>query len=150
MSILTKLFGGAVAPIVKGVTGVIAEKQRQKAMKIELEGAIQTQRLKNIEAGRVAEVEWNKASINKAGWRPGFLTVVLSSPMILVFFPPMVKYVEDGFVALNATPEWYRALIGVMVASAFGVKKISDYFMNKKFTIGEAGKAGDSDPSGQS
>ena len=150
MSILANIFGGIAKPIVNGVTGIIKEKQRRKAMQVELDGAIQQQKLKNIEAGRIAEVEWNKASIQKAGWRPGFLTVVLSAPMILVFFPFMVHYVEDGFVALNKTPEWYRILIGVMVSSAFGLKKLSDYFMNKKFTIGDAGKADGSSPSGQS
>lgn len=150
MSFLAKIFGGAVAPIVNGVTGIIKEKQRRKSMQVELEGAIQQQRLKNIEAGRVAEVEWNKASISKAGWRPGFLTILLSIPMVLVFIPFMVQYVEQGFEALDKTPEWYRILIGVMVSSAFGVKKLSDYFMNKKFTLGSAGKAGDSGPSGQS
>ena len=150
MSILANIFGGIAKPIVDGVTGIIKEKQRRKSMKVELEGAIQQQRLKNIEAGRVAEVEWNKASINKAGWRPGFLTILLSIPMVLVFIPFMVQYVEQGFAALDKTPEWYRILIGVMVSSAFGVKKLSDYFMNKKFTIGDAGKAGGSSPSGQS
>ncbi len=137
MSIIGKIFGGVAGAVVKTVGGVIERKQKRKAQELEYKNAIHMQRLSNIQAGKVAEAEWNKASINKAGWRPGFLTILLSVPMVLVFIPFMVPYVENGFSALDKTPEWYRILIGVMVSSAFGVKKLSDYFMNKKFTIGK-------------
>jgi len=136
VSILGNIFIGIAGPIINTIGGVIKRKQDRLSQELEYKNAIHVQRLKNIGAGRVAEAEWNKTSINKAGWRPGFLTILLSVPMVLVFIPVMVPYVEDGFLALDRTPEWYRILIGVMVSSAFGVKKLSDYFMNKKFTVG--------------
>jgi len=119
--------------VTKPITDIFKEKQRKKIIKIELDAAIHKQKLSNIAAGKINEAKWNEKSIEKAGWRPGFLTIVLSAPMILVFFPPMVVYIEQGFIALDQTPEWYRILIGVMVSSAFGVKKLSDYFMNRKY-----------------
>ena len=119
--------------ITKPIADIFKEKQRKKILKIELEGAIHKQKLATIAQGKINEAKWNEKSIEKAGWLPGFLTIVLSAPMILVFFPPMVVYIEQGFVALDQTPQWYRILIGVMVSSAFGVKKLSDYFMNKKY-----------------
>ncbi len=119
--------------ITKPVTDMLKERQRKKIRKIELDAAYQKQKLDNIAQGKINEAKWNEKSIDKAGWRPGFLTIVLSTPMILVFFPPMVQYIENGFIALDQTPEWYRILIGVMVSSAFGIKKLSDYFMNKKY-----------------
>ena len=119
--------------LTKPIADIFKEKQRKKILKIELEGAIHKQKLATIAQGKINEAKWNEKSIEKAGWRPGFLTIVLSAPMILVFFPPMVVYIEQGFVALDQTPQWYRILIGVMVSSAFGVKKLSDYFMNKKY-----------------
>jgi len=119
--------------LTKPIADIFKEKQRKKILKIELEGAIHKQKLGNIAQGKINEAKWNEKSIEKAGWRPGFLTIVLSAPMILVFFPPMVEYIEQGFVALDQTPEWYRILIGVMVSSAFGIKKLSDYFMDKKY-----------------
>ena len=119
--------------LTKPIADIFKEKQRKKILKIELEGAIHKQKLSTIAQGKINEAKWNEKSIEKAGWRPGFLTIVLSAPMILVFFPPMVVYIEQGFVALDQTPQWYRILIGVMVSSAFGVKKLSDYFMNKKY-----------------
>lgn len=119
--------------LTKPIADIFKEKQRKKILKIELEGAIHKQKLDNIAQGKINEAKWNEKSIDNAGWRPGFLTIVLSAPMILVFFPPMVVYIEQGFVALDQTPEWYRILIGVMVSSAFGIKKLSDYFMDKKY-----------------
>ncbi len=137
MGVLSTIFGSIAGPIVKTVGGVIKRKQDRMSQELEFKNAVHLKRLENVQAGKVAEAEWNKASINKAGWRPGFLTVLLSIPMVLVFIPFMVPYVENGFAALDKTPEWYRILIGVMVSSAFGVKKLSDYFMNKKFTVGD-------------
>ena len=129
MSIFSKLG----EKIVDGYVKIKGNKQRKKRMIVEFENAIHMKKLENIAAGNINEAKWNEKSIEKAGWRPGFLTIVLSAPMILVFFPPMVVYIEQGFIALDQTPQWYRILIGVMVSSAFGVKKLSDYFMNKKY-----------------
>ena len=137
MGVLSTIFGSIAGPIVRTVGGVIKRKQDRMSQELQFRNAVHLKRLENVQAGKVAEAEWNKASINKAGWRPGFLTVLLSIPMVLVFIPFMVPYVENGFAALDKTPEWYRILIGVMVSSAFGVKKLSDYFMNKKFTVGD-------------
>ncbi len=137
MGVLSTIFGSIAGPIVRTVGGVIKRKQDRMSQELQFRNAVHLKRLENVQAGKVAEAEWNKASINKAGWRPGFLTVLLSIPMVLVFIPFMVPYVENGFAALDKTPEWYRILIGVMVSSAFGVKKLSDYFMNRKFTIGD-------------
>ena len=129
---ILKAFGGK---IVEAASGAFQARTKRKANQDEFANAVHMQKLKNVQAGKIAEAEWNNNSIKKAGWRPGFLTILLSIPLVLVFIPPMVVYVEDGFAALESTPEWYRALIGVMVASAFGVKKLSDYFMDKKYTL---------------
>ena len=137
MSIIGKIFGGVAGPIVKAVSGFVERKQIGKAQKAEFQHEVHLAKLENVRAGKIAEAEWNNNSIKKAGWRPGFLTILLSIPMVLVFIPAMVPYVEEGFGALDKTPEWYRILIGVMVSSAFGVKKLSDYFMDKKYTVGK-------------
>lgn len=137
MSFFSKIFGGLGGAVVNGVSRYVERRQTRKMQQDEFAHALHSQKLENIKLGKLAEAEWNHLSIKKAGWRPGFLTILLSIPMVLVFIPFMVPYVENGFSALDKTPEWYRILIGVMVSSAFGVKKISDYFMDKKYTIGD-------------
>ena len=135
MSFFAKLFGGVMKPVVDVVGGVIERRQNRKTMALEFENALHVQKLKNIESGRIAEVEWNKNSINKAGWRPGFLTIVLSAPMILVFIPDLVPYIREGFAVLDTTPVWYRSAIAVMISSAFGFKKFADWQMAKHYTL---------------
>ena len=129
------IFSGAIEAVVGAASGAFQARTKRKSRQEEFTNAVHMQKLKNVQQGKIAEAEWNNSSIKKAGWRPGFLTILLSIPLVLVFIPPMVVYVESGFQALESTPEWYRALIGVMVASAFGVKKLSDYFMDKKYTL---------------
>ena len=137
MSIFAKIFGGVASPVVNAVSGYFKRRQTLKGQKVELEHVIHLQKMKNVEAGRIAEVEWNKNSISKAGWRPGFLTIILSLPMILVFIPTFVPYIEEGFAVLDTTPFWYRSAIAVMISSAFGFKKYADWTMTKKFTTGD-------------
>jgi len=131
------IFSGVVGKVVEAASGAFQARTKRKSRQEEFANAVHLQKLENVKLGKIAEAEWNNNSIKKAGWRPGFLTILLSIPLVLVFIPPMVVYVESGFLALESTPEWYRALIGVMVASAFGVKKLSDYFMDKKYTLSD-------------
>lgn len=124
-----------LGPIVETVGGLWANRQERKARKNELDNAIHMKKIERVIAGEVAQVEWNSNSINKAGWRPGFLTVVLTAPMILVFIPDMVPYIREGFSVLDTTPVWYRSAIAVMISSAFGMKKFADWQMNKHYTL---------------
>ena len=135
MSFFAKLFGGVMKPVVDVVGGVIERKQLRKTMALEFENAIHMAKLQNIADGKIAEVEWNKSSINKAGWRPGFLTIILSAPMCLVFIPDFVPYISEGFRVLDTTPVWYRSAIAVMISSAFGFKKFADWQMAKHYTL---------------
>lgn len=122
-------------PVVEVIGKVITNRQNRKSMQLELEGAIHLAKMENIKQGKLAEVEWNKTAMQKAGWRPGFLTIVLSLPMILVFIPVFVPYIHEGFLVLDETPVWYRSAIAVMISSAFGFKKYADWQMNKNYTL---------------
>ena len=126
-----------LGPLVNTVGGLWANRQERKKLQVQLDHEIIAKKIDYVREGRIAEVEWNKASINKAGWRPGFLTVILSAPMVLVFFPQLVPYIEEGFAVLDTTPVWYRAAIAVMISSAFGVKKYADWQMSKHYTLPE-------------
>lgn len=106
---------------------------KRKAKKDQYADAVHQKQLDNIALGKVNEAEWNKNAQLTAGWRPGFLTIILTIPLVLVFIPSMVPHIEAGFAALETTPLWYRGLVGTMAASAFGLKKVSDYIMAKKY-----------------
>jgi len=140
MSLLSKIFGGiagGAGTVVGGITAAVSdiwtakiEKRRQKQ---EFDNAVHLKRLENVELGKINEATWNITSIKNAGWRPGFLTIMISSPMALVFIPGMVSYIEAGFAALEQMPLWYQSAVGAMIASGFGLKKIADRAMAKKY-----------------
>jgi hypothetical protein len=106
---------------------------RRKIKQAKVEGEI-----KVVEARTEATIEyakteqgiradWNKLSIENAGWKDEWFTILLSIPMVLCFIPGGAQYVEAGFTALReTTPEWYQYAFLVAVASSFGFKKLAD------------------------
>lgn len=105
----------------------------ERANRIEAEKAIGQARIENIRQGKINEAAWNMESIRQSGWKDEWLTIVLSVPLIAVFFPGMVDPMLQGFAALETTPEWYRYSVGVMIASAFGYQKLTNYFNRRKY-----------------
>ncbi len=124
-----------IGPIVNTVGGIVQRRQERKARARELEHEIHTQKIEYVKQGRIAEVEWNKASKKASGWIDDYLTIILSLPLIASFFPPLVPHVEAGFAALDTTPVWYRAAIAVMISAGFGYKKYADWQMSKHYTL---------------
>lgn len=124
-----------VGPLVNAVSGFFQRKQERKTRKMELEYEIHEQKINYVREGRIAEVEWNKTAKATAGWIDDYLTIILSLPMILVFFPDMVPHIEAGFAALDKTPIWYRSAIAVMISAGFGYKKYADWQMSKHYTL---------------
>lgn len=126
-----------LAPLLGGVIDYFRDRAKLKAEqrknRIEAERAIGEARLENIRQGRINEAEWNLVSIRNNGWKDEWLTVILSIPLVGVFFPGLVDYMMAGFVALEQTPEWYRYSVGVMIASAFGYQKLTNFFRARKY-----------------
>ena len=61
--------------------GIVENVLENRKHKRETKAAIQKQRLANIEAGRVAEAQWNIKAIENAGWKDEWLTIILSIPL---------------------------------------------------------------------
>ena len=135
MSLWTKIFGDVGGAVVKTVGGYVQRKQEAKARKQELTQEIHLQKIEYVKQGRIAEVEWNKTAKATSGWIDDYLTIILSVPMILVFFPELVPHIEAGFEALDKTPVWYRSAIAVMISAGFGYKKFADWQMAKHYTL---------------
>lgn len=129
MNILKALTGG----LAQAASGAYQAHLTRKDQKEKFEHAIHLKKLEAVENGRINEAEWNSNSIKKAGWRPGFLTIILSAPLVLVFFPWFVPHITEGFTVLDSTPIWYRSAIAVMISSAFGYKSFADWQMKNKY-----------------
>jgi len=110
-------------------------RQQRKAQERQLEHEKHMKKIEYVREGRIAEVEWNKKAMDQSGWKDEYLTVILSAPLVLVFFPGLVPYIEEGFRVLDTTPAWYRAAVAVMIGAAFGYRKYADWQMNKHYTL---------------
>lgn len=115
--------------------GVIQNRQHKR----ELKHAVQIQRIQNVEAGRVAEAEWNVKALENSGWKDEWFVLLLSVPLVLAFFPTAVPYVMEGFNALEQMPGWYQSGLGVAIAASFGFQKYANVSMknqmNKAYTL---------------
>jgi len=126
------LFG---APF-QAVADVVKQGKQNKLHKFELKHAIHLQQMANVENGRIAEVEWNKASMANSSWRDEWVTIMISTPLVLIFGPDAVQQqIADGFVELQKLPAWYISAVGLMIGSAFGYQKYTDYIMNRAYTL---------------
>jgi len=125
-----KAIGGS---IVKAASGAYQARTKRKAKQDEFANAVHLKKLEAVKEGRINEAEWNHASIKRAGWRPGYLTILITLPIPLAFIPWFVPHIEEGFRVLSTLPFWYHSAIGAVIASAFGIKKLADIKMAKKY-----------------
>jgi len=66
-----------------------------------------------------------------SSWKDEWLTILFSIPLILAFIPGMEEVVANGFLQLQAMPEWYQYSLGVIVAASFGVRSATKFFGKK-------------------
>lgn len=111
---LLNILIGPVAEIVK-------EYQANKARKKELDNALQEKRLEAISKAEDHAQAVRLAYIDKAGWRPGYWTIMLSVPVMMAFVPSFAPYVLEGFRVLDQTPDYFQYFLGIAVSSAFGL-----------------------------
>ena len=76
--------------------------------------------------------EQTQAENAKSSWKDEWFTLVLSVPLIGAFIPPLVPYVQQGFIVLNGMPDYYKAFLGAAMGAAFGYKTLKDFWLNKK------------------
>lgn len=112
--------------------GIIKSVLEGKQRKREIKERIHEKTLDNIQKGRLAEAEWNNSALKYAGWKDDWLTLLLSIPLVLAFYPSAVPGLEAGFAALEQMPLWYQSAIGVMIAASFGYKKFADAMMRTR------------------
>lgn len=127
---------GAIKMVASPITDMVKGWQQRKTVKLEGDLAISKAKtdanIKKIATGQVADIAWEKTSLEQSGWKDEYWTIVLSIPMIMCFIPGLVTYVERGFMVLQQTPLWYRYVVGLAIGSAFGVKSVTNFMTLKK------------------
>jgi len=83
------------------------------------------------QAESAADWETAMARASQQSWKDEWLTLLFSVPLVLCFFPATVEYVQAGFEALEAMPDWYQYSLSVIIAASFGVRSVMG-IMNKR------------------
>lgn len=121
MNFLTQILtGGIVGPILDLIKG--AQESRQR--KTEIEAAAHDRVIEQIAKTEEMDQALALAQVQSAGWRDDWFTYLLSIPLVLAFVPKMVPYIQQGFLALDGMPLFYKAFLGSAVASAFGLRTV--------------------------
>lgn len=114
---------GKVAPAVAGYYQTKLELKAQVEIET-LKGKIAWEQAltKRASESEGRDHEWEIESIKNSGWKDEWVLIVLSIPMILVFFPWTQPYIATGFEHLQQTPDWYRWLTTMIYAATFGIR----------------------------
>ena len=111
------------------MSGKVEEKKAQaktRVAKAEAEATV-------MQKKATGEIDWDleMAKGSTSSWKDEWLTILFSIPLILAFIPGMEEVVANGFLQLQAMPEWYQYSLGVIVAASFGVRSATKFFGKK-------------------
>ena len=111
------------------MSGKVEEKKAQaktRVAKAEAEAIV-------MQKKATGEIDWDleMAKGSASSWKDEWLTILFSIPLILAFIPGMEEVVANGFLQLQAMPEWYQYSLGVIVAASFGVRSATKFFGKK-------------------
>ena len=126
IQMLLKPLLGVASEVVGGIVATKKAKAEQKLTKIKAETELMTKQI-------AGEIDWDVEAVKgkKDSWADEFLTIILSIPLILAFFPGMSHYILQGFEVLDAMPNYYKGFVGAMIGAAFGVRSVTK-FIGKK------------------
>lgn len=116
--------------MIKGWQDRITVRAESAARKDEARTNAEIAHYARVEAG---EIDWNKSAVDQMGmsWKDEYILILFSIPLVLSFIPGLTPYVGRGFDVLDATPDWYRAAWGVIVAASYGYSKYADWVMRR-------------------
>jgi len=130
---IASIFSGIISP----VTGLLQTWQERKSAKVKSENAIREAetdaRIKRLQSAQDGDLKWENLSIDKAGWKDDYWTILISVPAVMCFCgPAAAEWVRQGFAALNTCPQWYQWAFAIAFGSAFGVREFTKFMKVRK------------------
>jgi hypothetical protein len=108
-----------------------ADKQAAEA-KLKLTEAEAKAKIMLSKETSVADWERIMAQGSTQSYKDEYLVLLFSIPLILSFCGEWGRTaVAEGFVALEAMPEWYQLTLGIIVSASFAVRSATKFFGRK-------------------
>jgi len=128
------MIGQLLGPITNIVGGIVQGKMEQKAAESKAKVAKAEAQAQIMLSQATSEADWEKimAEGSQESWKDEWLTILFSVPLVLAFCGEWGRdIVADGFVALNAMPDYYRYTLGAIVSASFGIRGATKFFGKK-------------------
>lgn len=128
------MLGSLLGPVTSIVGGIVQGKMEQKAAETKAKVAKAEAQAQIMLSQATSEADWEKvmAEGSQDSWKDEWLTILFSVPLILAFCGEWGRdIVTDGFVALNAMPDYYRYTLGAIVSASFGIRGATKFFGKK-------------------
>jgi hypothetical protein len=128
------MIGQLLGPITNIVGGIVQGKMEQKAAETKAKVAKAEAQAQIMLSQATSEADWEKvmAEGSRDSWKDEWLTILFSVPLVLAFCGEWGRdIVADGFIALNAMPDYYRYTLGAIVSASFGIRGATKFFGKK-------------------
>jgi hypothetical protein len=128
------MIGQLLGPITNIVGSIVQGKMEQKAAESKAKVAKAEAQAQIMLSQATSEADWEKvmAEGSRDSWKDEWLTILFSVPLVLAFCGEWGRdMVADGFVALNAMPDYYRYTLGAIVSASFGIRGATKFFGRK-------------------
>jgi hypothetical protein len=122
--------GGAVIDYFKQ-----KQQLKQQLTLAKLQGKIDIQKAKDSLAVQQlqsdTQLEHDQLTSPGNSLRQDWVLLLLSTPLVMAFIPPLQPYVESGFKALAQCPGWYKYTTVTVLLAIYGIRKVSPFFKKK-------------------
>lgn len=85
--------------------------------------------MNRLRSGYEKAADLDMVSIKERGIKDEFILLVVFVPLMLSFLPDYAPYVEAGFTALKAVPEYYWYVVAAVVIDTFGFRSMVRYLL---------------------
>lgn len=121
---MVNILGAVLGFLSSPLTAYIKKTERKQ----ELESAITEKRIELVSTAQNHKALWEIEAVKSGNnsWKDEYVTILFSLPAILCFIEPTT--VEQGFIALDRSPDWYQYSFLTVMLAAVGVKMTSSLF----------------------
>ena len=82
-----------------------------------------------MEKKATGEIDWDlkMADASANSWKDEWLTILFIIIIAMCFIPFTQPYVQEGFVALSNTPEWFQWAMYASIGASFGIRGLKGF-----------------------
>ena len=123
-----------VGPLSELASGWLKGKADAQAAKANLKLVEAEAKATIMKSAATSEAEWEKLMAQNANnsWADELYAVIFALPLVLAFAGDWGReIVQNGFTALDACPDWYKAALGIILSATFASRQATKFFRKK-------------------